>query len=62
MDASTDGKALFFSDPRDIMTKMQTHQKLAFEFTPFNASPAETTFTITGYVSAVTPLAKAYAG
>jgi len=50
---STDGKALFWRDPRSAVDRMLGHNKLVFRFTPFNSNPATATFTLTGLQNAI---------
>lgn len=58
-DQSTSGKALFFRNPRAFIAEMLPRKKMIFGFTPFNASPVETSFTLDGLTEAVKPLQKA---
>lgn len=58
MTGSTDGKALFFSNAVEVAKTMMGHEKLLFEFTPFNANPAMTTFDIGGLKQSIQPLRK----
>lgn len=59
MNESTDGEALFFQGAVTLINQMQEHDTMLFGFTPFNANPVETTFTLTGIRYAVVPLAEA---
>lgn len=45
---STDDKALFFERPAALIERMARHERLVFSFTPFSASPVETTFDLRG--------------
>ena len=45
---STDGKALFSPNPISFSKQLETAKILTFEFTPFNAAPATTTFDLRG--------------
>jgi len=45
---STNGEALFFPQPVPLIRKMLKHQTLLLQFIPFNASPATTTFDLSG--------------
>lgn len=58
---STDGKSLFFQHPFVMIDSLKKHSKLTFGFTPFNASPVETSFDLAGFSEAVKPLEKACA-
>ena len=59
MDNSTNGKSLFFQDPQAILySGILTHKTMIFEFTPFNASPDNTSFDLHGINEAITPLKK----
>ena len=59
MNESTDGEALFFQGAVSLINPMQAHDTMLLGFTPFNANPVETTFTLTGIRYAVVPLAEA---
>lgn len=59
MSESTDGKALFFKNPKVLTRTLFGHKKLLFRFTPFNASPTMTTFRITGLQDVINPLREA---
>jgi type VI secretion system protein VasI len=56
MNESTDGEALFFRNPAAIIDTMTRHNEMVFGFTPFNASPVETTFDLRGLGEAIKPL------
>ena len=56
MNESTDGEALFFPQPIQITKRMMQHERLLFQFTPFNSSPAITTFDLGGLSEAIKPL------
>lgn len=58
MGKSTDDKALFFDAPESIIERMAHHERLIFGFTPFSASPVETTFDLRG-LSEVLPQLRA---
>jgi len=58
-DESTDGQALFFRNPGEIIYSMLDHDKLIFGFTPFNASPVVTTFNLVGLSNVIQPLEEA---
>lgn len=53
---STDNKALFFQKPISFIKQMIEHEKMLFQFVPFNSSPTYTTFEISGGKKAVQPL------
>jgi hypothetical protein len=53
---STDNEALFLEYPKEAIWKMMGHHSMLFRFTPFNSSPQETSFTLTGLAAAVEPL------
>ena len=59
MAQSTDREALFFSQAVATIKQMTAHSTMLFEFVPFNASPAMTTFNLTGLAEAVKPLREA---
>jgi type VI secretion system VasI family protein len=59
MSKSTDQKSLFFSDPVGKINKMLGHEQMLFQFTPYNSSPALTTFTLTGLNEVIEPLRQA---
>jgi len=56
MAESTDGKGLFFRDSVSTIRDMLEHEQMIFSFTPFNASPVETTFDLRGLDLVITPL------
>jgi len=56
---STDGKALFFQSPKSIINAMLAHDTLLFGFTPFNASPVETSFDLRGLKGVIGQLKQA---
>ncbi len=56
MDKSTDGEALFWQKPEQAVRRMASAQQLVFRFTPFNSSPATTTFDLTGLSDAMTAI------
>ncbi|MGD0749840.1 MAG: DUF4352 domain-containing protein [Anaerolineales bacterium] len=56
---STDGKALFLPAPTLTIRAMLLTDKLAFGFTPFNASPVVTTFNLQGLSVVIKPLEEA---
>ena len=58
MSKSTDGEALFFPSAISQIKRMMQHEKLLFQFTPFNSSPTMTTFPIGGLVEATKALRK----
>lgn len=58
MGESTDGEAVFFLEPIKMIKRMIQHDKFLFQFTPFNSSPAITTFDLTGLNEAIKPLRK----
>jgi hypothetical protein len=45
---STDDEALFFYDERQLINRLVNADRLLFGFTPFNASPVETSFDLSG--------------
>jgi type VI secretion system protein VasI len=53
---STDGEALFFRGSVSMIKDMMRHDEMVFGFTPFNASPTETTFDLQGLSEAIKPL------
>ena len=59
MAQSTDREALFFSQAVPMIKQMSSHSTMLFEFVPFNASPAMTTFDLTGLPEAIKPLREA---
>lgn len=58
MSKSTDSKALFFDNEIGVIKRIAKHQKMLFQFTPFNSSPTMTTFQIAGLAKALKPLRK----
>lgn len=56
MTKSTDGEALFFEPSVGFIKSMLDHSTLLFEFTPFNSSPAMTSFDLRGLAEAIKPL------
>jgi type VI secretion system protein VasI len=58
---STDSKALFIPNAVGVTKQMIAHDQMLFRFTPFNASPQETTFDLRGLKSAIGPLQEACA-
>lgn len=56
---STDSKALFAPEPVSLIRKMEHGDRLLFQFVPFNADPATTSFDIKGLAGRVGDLAKA---
>jgi len=52
----TAGKSLFLPNPAFHIQSMLEHERLLFEFTPFNASPQTTIFTLRGLAQVVEPL------
>lgn len=59
MSESTDGEALFLSQPIGKLKQWEGKKKLTFEFTPFNSSPQATSFAIVGIENALKPVRKA---
>lgn len=53
---STTGDSLFFEDPQTFAAQLHSHERLVFEFTPFNAAPTDTVFDLRGYSEADVPL------
>lgn len=45
---STDDKALFFANAVEFISRLEQSERLLFGFTPFNASPTETSFDLRG--------------
>lgn len=45
---STDDKALFFENAPQLINRLAQADRLLFSFTPYNASPAETSFDLRG--------------
>jgi hypothetical protein len=56
---STDGEALFLEPPLMLITSMLQHEQIVFEFTPFDASPAEMLFDLRGLSEVIAPLHEA---
>lgn len=56
---STDHLALFLREPIPLIRALTAHDHLTFGFTPFNSSPVETTFDLSGLKAAITPLQEA---
>jgi type VI secretion system protein VasI len=56
MGKSTDGEALFFSQPIVYVKRLMNHSQLLFQFTPFNSSPTMTTFELDGLKRVIKPL------
>lgn len=56
---STDKEALFVPNAIALMRKMLTHKRLLFQFVPFNSSPQETEFDLSGLDKAIVPLQEA---
>jgi type VI secretion system protein VasI len=56
---STDGEALFFSDPTEIIRLILQHDQMLFRFTPFNSNPQETFFDLKGLREIIRPLREA---
>lgn len=48
MDRASDDKALFFREPEATIEELGRADRLLFGFTPFNASPVETSFDLAG--------------
>lgn len=53
---STDGEALFFQDPHEMIIAMLKSNEMVFGFTPFNADPVVTTFDLRGLKNVIEPL------
>lgn len=45
---STDDKALFFDHAPQLISRLEDADRMLFQFTPFNAAPAETSFDLRG--------------
>jgi type VI secretion system protein VasI len=58
---STDDKALFFENAPQLISRLEQAERLLFQFTPFNAAPAETSFDLRG-LSEVLPELRAACG
>ena len=58
---STDDEALFFENAAQLISRLEQADRLLFQFTPFNASPAETSFDLRG-LSEVLPQLRAACG
>ena len=56
MSESTNGEAVFFQKPIQMIKRMMKHDRLLFQFTPFNSSPAITTFDLIGLGETIKPL------
>jgi type VI secretion system protein VasI len=61
MGKSTDGEALFFPDVTAIVKQLLAAERMAFEFTPFSANPAEMIFDVRGIQEAIKPVRAACA-
>ena len=59
MSKSTDGEALFIRRPKEFIERLLLAKRLIVRFTPFNSSPAITTFDLTGLNESIKPLLKA---
>jgi len=59
MGHSTSGDALFFNNPNEVLLEMVKHKIMIFGFTPFNASPVQTSFDLTQLREKIQPLLKA---
>lgn len=55
---STDDEALFFENATQLISRLESAERLLFQFTPFNASPTETSFDLRG-LSEVLPQLRA---
>lgn len=58
MDEGTDNKIVFSPNPQAMINNLLSHDTLLLGFTPFNASPVETTFTLTGFSDVAEELVK----
>lgn len=58
---STDDEALFFENAPQLISRLERAERLLFQFTPFNASPTETSFDLRG-LSEVLPQLRAACG
>lgn len=56
---STDNEALFLPNAVARIRQMAQGDRLLFRFTPYNSSPQETTFELTGLSAAIAPLEEA---
>tara|TARA_Y100000031_G_C8162415_1_gene357680 strand:- start:600 stop:1100 length:501 start_codon:yes stop_codon:yes gene_type:complete len=56
MGHSTSGDALFFKKPNEVLLEMVKHKTMVFGFTPFNASPVQTSFDLTEIRENIQPL------
>lgn len=45
---STDDKALFFDNAPQLISRLEAADRLLFQFTSYNAPPAETSFDLRG--------------
>lgn len=45
---STDDKALFFDNAPQLISRLEAADRMLFQFTPYNASPVETSFDLRG--------------
>jgi len=59
MGHSTSGDALFFKKSNEVLLEMVKHKTMIFGFTPFNASPVQTSFDLTQLREKIQPLVKA---
>lgn len=56
---STDGEALFWRNPEQLIEKLLLSDTLIFRFTPFKSKPVTTKFSLIGLESNIDPLLKA---
>jgi hypothetical protein len=59
MGHSTSGDALFFKKPNEVLLEMVKHKTMVFGFTPFNASPVQTSFDLIQLRENIQPLVNA---
>ena len=59
MGHSTSGDALFFKNPNEVLVEMVKHKTMVFGFTPFNASPVQTSFDLIQLREKIQPLVNA---
>ena len=59
MGHSTNGNALFFKNPNEVLVEMVKHKTMVFGFTPFNASPVQTSFDLIQLREKIQPLVNA---
>jgi len=61
MGHSTSGDALFFNNSNEVLVEMVKHKTMVFGFTPFSASPVQTSFDLIQLREKIQPLLNACA-